>query len=188
MTQLNASQCNFRQRTRVQVKGILLRVLEQNLRLRQNCEHLFQQVLRNARICLNLVKRERVIVVVLDQHRHLERACDEDVLLARKVRLELILAVVPQPRKFAPGVSLLVVLLEAVVRRHNVFRDDESHIHWLEWPEVSAQYLDRKGHVRVLRERAGHPLPELIREIFAQTHVYIAESDKCKIRYKVTYR
>lgn len=89
--------------------------IDQNLCLRQQCQHLSQMILWNSRGSDQFRQREGIVLVILEQNGCLEGARHQDIFLIEVVCAEFVFGVVPQPCQFATGVFHLVILLETFI-------------------------------------------------------------------------
>ena len=90
--------------------------LDEDVGLYKGLEHLCETVLPNVCRGGKLIERERLVVIVLQKHRHLICARHKDVLLVEIIGSQLIFGVIPKPRKLPIQMLRLVEFLEAVVR------------------------------------------------------------------------
>ena len=153
------------------VQVVLIRLLvNEDLRLDERCQDLLEEIFANLRRSLQLLQGERVCLVELCQDGHLIRTCHEDILLVEVICAQLVLGVVPKPRKLTPRVLLLVVLRETVVKGQDIGGDDEVMLGRSERPEVRTEDHDAEVDVHVVMVLL-HTFLELVREILAQAHV-----------------
>ena len=72
---------------------------------------------------------------------------------------------------------LLIILLEAVVCRQDIRRNDEVIRGRAEGPEIGAENHDAECNVHIIMILL-HPLLELISEILAETHIFNDRSEQ----------
>jgi hypothetical protein len=91
-------------------------IADEDAGLHKGLEHLRETVLPNVCCGGKFIERERVVVIVLQKHRHLICARHKDVLSVEIIGPQLIFGVIPKPCELPIRMLRLVEFLEAVVR------------------------------------------------------------------------
>jgi len=161
-------------------------IIDENAGLHEWLEHLREEGLSNVCRGGKFIERERVVVIVLQQHSHLICARHKDVLLIEIVGPQLIFGVIPKPGELPTRVLCPVVFLEPVIGQLDVSWDDEPVLWRVERPEVRPEDHNAKVHVRLIVTLL-HALSERVRQILAETHVYNIGEQPLRVQSEGTY-